>query len=98
MVGKACYPGAVAQQSRGAGTGRMVDERDARIAQLELELRQRDTRAEAAQRQIDALRHEVERLRPALTEALEQQTATADVLRIVAAAPISQDTVLQAIS
>ena len=61
----------------------MADDRDARIAQLE---------AENA-----ALCSEVGRLRPALTEALEQQTATAEVLRVIASAPTDPGTVLQAI-
>jgi hypothetical protein len=47
----------------------MVDERDARIAQLE---------AENA-----APRGEVRHLRPALAEALEQQTAIAEVLKVI---------------
>ena len=55
----------------------MADDRDARIAQLEAEV--------AALREIEAtLTDEVERLRPALAESLEQQTATAEVLRVIA--------------
>src|SRR4051812_49800497 len=61
----------------------MADDPYARIAQLE---------AENA-----ALREKEERRDRALAEALEQQTATADVLRVIAASPTDLDTVLQAI-
>jgi chromosome segregation ATPase len=61
----------------------MVDDA-ARIAQLEAELRRCDERDAAAQRQIDALRDEVEHVRPALAEALEQRSGTNDLLRIIA--------------
>src|SRR5215217_2198253 len=53
----------------------MADDRDARIAQLEAELRRRDERDAAAQRQIAALHDEAERLRPAIAQALEEQIA-----------------------
>src|SRR5215212_10256398 len=68
---------------RGAG---MADDA-ARIAQLEAEV--------AVLREREAtLTQEVEHLRPALAESLEQQTATAEVLRAIASAPTSLDTVL----
>ena len=41
--------------------------------------------------------HEVEHLRPALAEALEQQTATAEVLRVIASSQSDSRAALQAI-
>jgi hypothetical protein len=68
----------------------MADDPYARIAELEAEL------AASHSREAD-LTGEVERLRPALSEAVEQQAATADVLRVIASSPTALDTVLQAI-
>ena len=62
----------------------------ARIEKLEAELRQ--LREEKA-----ALADDVERYKGVLSEALEQQTVTADVLRVIATAPTDLQAVLQAI-
>ena len=62
----------------------MVDDRDARIAQLEAEnaaLREREARAETT-----------------LAEALEQQNATADILRGIALSPTNAQPVIEAIT
>ena len=59
----------------------------ARIAQLEAALA-------ALRIERDGFADEVQLLRPALTEALEQQTATAEVLRTIASSPIDLQTVL----
>jgi signal transduction histidine kinase len=68
----------------------MADDRDARIAQLEAELA-------ALRADHEGLASEVLRLRPALGEALEQQTATAEVLRVIASSPTDLTAVLDSI-
>ncbi len=56
----------------------------ARVEQLEAELRRvRDRHAV----EVAALRHDLEQRDGALAEALEQQSATAEVLRVIAASP-----------
>src|SRR5438874_483561 len=63
----------------------------ARIAQLKAELRQFRERDAAAQQEIFALRDANQTLG-------EQQTATAEVLRVIASSPTDLDSVLQAIT
>src|SRR4051794_7446034 len=87
---RACYSGAVAQRGSAAGADMMADDRDARIAQLEAKVG--SLRVANARLVAEATRYE-----RAAAEALEQQTATAEVLRVIASAPTELEAVLQAI-
>jgi signal transduction histidine kinase len=73
-----------------SGAKVMADDPYARIAELEAE--------NAALRvERDGFSDEARHLRPALTEALEQQTATAEVLRVIASSQSDSQAALQAI-
>ncbi|HZO32892.1 MAG TPA: GAF domain-containing protein [Chloroflexota bacterium] len=61
----------------------MADDRDARIAQLEVE--------------VASLRADAERRNRTLAEALEQQAATADILRVIASSPTDLQSALDAL-
>src|SRR5215212_6808925 len=94
-----CYPGAIAQHGDGrSGQGAGMADDAARIAQLEAEvagLREREATLAAANA---ALAQEVEHLRPTLVEAPEQQTVTAEVLRVIAGSPADLQRVLNEVA
>ena len=64
----------------------MADDRDARIAQLEAEVRQLRAEVTAASARESAL-----------AEVLEQQAATADILRVIASGPTDAQAVLEVV-
>src|SRR5215210_6193935 len=90
--GRACYPGPVERQGRSDGAGRGAGMSDAaRIAQLEAELAA--SRAREAALAVDVAQRD-----RALGEALDQQIALAEVLRVIAASPTDQDNVLAVVA
>ena len=68
-----------------------------RIQQLEAELREARAENDAVRQRELSLIGEVERRDRALAEAREQQTATADVLRVIASSPTNAQPVIEAI-
>jgi GAF domain-containing protein len=71
--------------------GTMADDPYARIAQLEAELQRRDV-------ELGEARAEIESRDRALSEALEQQTAVADILRAIVTLPTDAQPVLDAVA
>src|SRR5262245_10117532 len=96
--GAACYPGAVAQQGRAVGVTVMANDRDARIAELEADVAVLRQREAALVAENVTLRSDSEAHDRALAEALEQQTALAEVLRVMAESPTEARRVLDAVA
>src|SRR6266536_2144431 len=76
----------------------MADDRDARIAQLEAELAALREREAALAAEVVALRDEYAVAVAGCDQARQQQTATADVLRVIASSPSGLRDVLQTIA
>ena len=69
----------------------MADDRDARIAQFEAENAALRAYQECNRAEIVSLHADAERQDRALATTLEQQTAIAEVLRVIASAPTDLD-------
>src|SRR5688500_3843094 len=76
----------------------MAEDLQARVEELEAEVHAARTRAATLAAENHELRADVDRRGHALAEALEQQIATAEVLRVIASEPTDRRRVLQSIA